>query len=93
MNSIPLSHLFLGLPFSQIAFSCALITFVAGKDIETYCNTLSLSSIMFSTRNIIPHSITSLTKSSDQIVLGSEGCFKEDLTLAARRFFKRTQFS
>lgn len=39
--------------------------------------TLSLSSVMFSTRNFHPLSRTSSTKPVDHVVLGSEGCSKD----------------
>ena len=69
-------------------------TLLAGKDIETFWDTatLSLSSIMFSTRNFLLHSRISPTKSIDHVVLGSDGCPKDVLTLAGKHFFKRTRF-
>lgn len=52
--------------------SNVFITLLAEKDIETSWDTatLSLSSIMFSTRNFRPHSMTSPTKSRGHVVLG-----------------------
>ena len=73
MNSGSLSYLiFFSLPFSQITFSNVFITLLVGKDIETSWDTatLSLSSIMFSTRNFLLHSRTSPSKSREHVVLG-----------------------
>ena len=89
MNSGPLSHLMLlGLPLSHITFSSVRITLLEGKDMDTswVTATRSLSSMMLRTRNFLPHSSMSLTKSIDHVVLGSSGCSRGFLTLAGRRF-------
>lgn len=58
------------LPFNQISFSNVFITHSEGNDIDTSCATatLSLSSIMFSTLNILLHSSMSPIKSSNHVI-------------------------
>lgn len=92
MNSGPLSHrMFFGFPLSQITFSSNLMTLSAGIDMEISCPTatLSQSSIIFSTRNVLPLCSLSLTKSIDHVVFGSDGITRGLLTRAGSLFFSR----
>ena len=89
MNSGPLSHrMFFGFPLSQITFSSNLMTLSTDSDMEISCPTatLSQSSIIFSTRNVLPLCSLSLTKSIDHVVCGSDGITRGLLTRAGSLF-------
>lgn len=89
MNSGPLSHrMFFGFPLSQITFSSNLMTLSAGIDMDISCPTatLSQSSMIFSTRNVLPLCSLSLTKSIDHMVFGSDGITRGLLTRAGSLF-------
>ena len=96
MNSGPLSHrMFFGFPLSQITFSSNLMTLSAGidMDISYPTATLSQSSMIFSTRNVLPLCSLSLTKSIDHVVFGSDGITRGLLTRAGSLFFSLLRFS
>lgn len=80
-----------GLPLMKITFSMIDMTRSAGIDIDISCATASLllSSSMFNTRNVLPLSILSLTKSIDHVLFGSKGASNGSFTRLGRRLFKR----
>ncbi len=67
----------------------------AGIDMEISCPTatLSQSSMIFSTRNVLPLCSLSLTKSIDHVVFGSDGITRGLLTRAGNLFFSLLRFS
>lgn len=75
----------------KITFSMIDMTRSAGIDIDISCATASLllSSSMFNTRNVLPLSILSLTKSIDHVLFGSKGASNGSFTRLGRRLFKR----
>ena len=66
------------------------MTLSAGIDMEISCPTatLSQSSMIFSTRNVLPLCSLSLTKSIDHVVFGSDGITIGFLTRAGSLFFQ-----
>ena len=64
------------------------MTLSAGMDIEISCPTatLSQSSIILSTRKVLPICSLSLTKSIDHVILGSDGITNVLFTRAGKRF-------